>query len=385
MAESQGRALQRTVKRVGVILAGAGAAGVLAGAGVLRAWSPGRTRPFLDEGGRPQPGSVSEKIHVDVNGTQQGMFLRGRDRTRPVLLFLHGGPGMPEYFLDRTHPTGLDEDFVVCWWEQRGAGMSFSRQVPTPASMTVEQLIDDTIVVTDYLRDRFGTAKVYLMGHSWGSFLGIQVAARAPERYHAYIGMGQVSWQQRAERLAYEYELEQLRRAGDAKMVRKLERAPVTLGAPLPAAYMKVRDAAMHRIGIGTTREMKSVVTGVFVPVWQTPDYTLREKVAIWRGKAFSRGILWDEFQSTDLTRRVTELELPVYICQGKYDFTTNHDLARTYWAELRAPAKGFYTFEHSAHSPAFEEPERFRRIMREDVLAGETGLADAFQERRGR
>ncbi len=177
----------------------------------------------------------------------------------------------------------------------------------------------------------------------------------------------------------------QFKKAGDAKMVRRLESAPVTLGAPLPAAYMKVRDAAMHRIGIGTTREMKSVVTGVFVPVWRTPDYTLREKVAIWRGKAFSRGILWDEFQSTDLTQRVTELELPVYICQGKYDFTTNHDLARAYCAELRAPMKGFYTFEHSAHSPAFEEPGRFRRILREDVLAGETGLADACQARRGR
>ena len=316
------------------------------------------------------------KVFVSINGVRQGMFLRSADTTNPVLLFLHGGPGMPEYFLDRTHPTGLERDFTVCWWEQRGAGISYSPDIPLE-SMTTEQLIRDTIAVTDYLRERFGRERIYLLGHSWGSFLGIQVAARAPERYHAYIGMGQVAHQQRSEALAYEYELEQFRASGNRKMVRALEAAPVTMDAPLPKAYMKVRDAAMHSLGVGTTREMTSVVTGVFVPVWLTPGYTLREKAAIWRGKTFSRGVMWDDFQATDLTATVTELELPAYFCSGRYDYTVNRGLARSYLDTLRAPVKGFYTFEHSAHSPAFEEPARFRRILREDVLAGESGLAD--------
>ena len=160
-------------------------------------------------------------------------------------------------------------------------------------------------------------------------------------------------------------------------MVRTLEAAPVTMDAPLPAAYMKVRDRAMHSLGVGTTRDMRSVVTGVFVPVWRTPDYTLAERAAIWRGKAFSRGVMWDDFQATDLTAKVTEVDLPVYICQGRYDHTCSYDLARGYFEKLRAPVKGFYTFARSAHSPAFEEPERFRRVLREDVLTGEARLAD--------
>ena len=203
-------------------------------------------KPIRTAARRPLPGSLSEKVFVDVDGVRQGMFIKSRDVSHPVLLFLHGGPGMPEYFLDRTHPTGLENDFTVCWWEQRGAGLSYSSDVP-PESMTTEQLIDDAIAVTDYLRERFAQRKVYLLGHSWGSFLGIQVAARAPERYHAYIGMGQVAHQQWSEVLAYRYELEQFRKAGDEKMVRTLEAAPVTMDAPLPAAYMKVRDRAMHR------------------------------------------------------------------------------------------------------------------------------------------
>ncbi len=318
-----------------------------------------------------------EKVFVVVNGVRQGMFIKGADRAAPVLLFLHGGPGMPELFLDRTHPTGLENEFTVCWWEQRGAGISYSRDIPR-GSMTTEQLTRDAIAVTDYLRGRFGRERIYLLGHSWGSFLGIQAAARAPDRYHAYIGMGQVAHQHRSEVLAYEYALDQFRKTGDVRMVRKLEAAPVTMDAPLPYAYMKVRDAALHRLGAGTTRDMKSVVTGVFVPVWRTPGYTVREKIAVGRGKTFSRGAMWDEFLNTDLTTTVTELQFPVYFCHGRHDHTCSYALARSYFRRLRAPVKGFYTFGQSAHSPAFEEPARFRRVLREDVLAGDTRLADA-------
>lgn len=319
---------------------------------------------------------------MQINGVRQGMFIRGHDgpggsAEKPVLLFVHGGPGMPEFFLDRTHPTGLERDFIVCWWEQRGAGLSYDRRM-SRASMTVDQLVDDTVAVARRLGERFGREKVYLLAHSWGSFIGIQAAARAPEAFHAYIGMGQVSHQQRAEVLAYEYELAEYRRRGDARMVKALEAAPVTMDAPPPRAYMRMRDTAMHGIGIGTTREMESVVTGIFLPVWRTPEYTLRERAAIWRGKAWSRGILWDEFLATDLASRVTELEVPAYFCQGAWDYTTNPELARAYCDLLRAPVKGFYTFEQSAHSPAFEEPELFRAVLREDVLTGSARLADA-------
>ena len=368
--------MTRTVRRVAAVTGSLTALCGLAVAGLLLRWSPGRPRPFVDATGRTLPQSVSEKTFVDVNGVRQGMFIKGKDVRNPVLLFLHGGPGMPEYFLDRTHPTGLYDDFTVCWWEQRGAGLSCSGAVPRE-SLTVDQLVGDAVAVTDYLRERFGQDRIYLMGHSWGSFLGIQTAARAPRKYHAYIGMGQVACQQRSELLAWEYALAQSRKLGDRKMVRALEKDPVTLAAPLPGGYMKVRDRAMHGLGIGTTHDMRSVVTGVFVPVWRTPDYSVAEKIAIGRGKAVSRGILWDDFQSTDLTAKITALEIPVYFFSGRYDYTVNHDLSRAYLARLTAPAKGFYTFEHSAHSPLFEEPARARRILVEDVLEGTTGLAD--------
>lgn len=346
---------------------------------LLVAWSPGKPEAFLDENGKPLAGSISEKISVDINGMEQGMFIKSKDSTNPVLLFIHGGPGMPEYWLTQRYPTGLEEHFTVVWWEQRGAGLSYSADIPQE-TMTAEQFVEDAIAVSNYLRSRFGQEKIYLMGHSWGSYIGIQAAAREPDLYYAYIGIGQVSYQIQAEQQAYQYALAYYKENGNANMLRKLEAAPPTLTVPLPSAYEALRDAYMHGAGIGTTRDMKSVITGIFLPSWQFREYTLREKVNLWRGKFLSRSrtfSLWDKMQMTDLSQQVKALEIPAYFIHGVYDYTCAYPLARDYFEQLEAPVKGFYTFENSAHSPMFEEPERMQKILLEDVLAGTDNLAD--------
>ncbi len=344
----------------------------------LIVWSPGQPAPVQDDAGLPIKGSLSERVFIEINSFRQGMFIQSADPSNPVLLFLHGGPGMPTFFLNTTHPTGLEQDFTVVWWEQRGAGMSYDSGIP-PETMTIEQLIADTVGVTNYLRDRFGQDKIYLLGHSWGSFLGIQVAAREPNLFHAYISMGQVTHQLRSEVAAHAYLIEAYRARGDTGMVRRLEAAPVSLAKGLSDAWMRLRDEAMHKLGVGTTRDMESVITGIFLPVWRNRAYTFGEKIAIWRGKSWSRGILWDEILRTDLTTVVDRLDIPVYFWVGRHDYTTNYDFARDYFLRLSAPVKGFYTFQNSAHSPLFEEPQRAREILRQDVRVLDTSLADAM------
>jgi len=168
---------------------------ILSLVGVLQLWSyPGKPKPFVDQNGRPLPGSISEKIYVNINGVEQGMFIKSKDTRNPVLLYLHGG--MPDYFLTEKYPTGLEDYFTVIWWEQRGSGTSYHVGIPP---LTIEQLISDTLAVTNYARNRFGKDKIYLMGHSGGTFVGIQAAARAPELYEAYIGVAQMSNQLKSE------------------------------------------------------------------------------------------------------------------------------------------------------------------------------------------
>jgi pimeloyl-ACP methyl ester carboxylesterase len=316
----------------------------------------------------------TEKAFADINGVRQGMFIQSEDAARPVLLFLHGG--LPEFFLTDRYPTGLENDFTVVWWEQRGAGLSYRRGIP-PETMTLEQFIADTLAVTDHLRNRFGKEKVYLMAHSGGTFIGLQAAARAPEVYHAYIGVAQMVHQLTSERLFYEYALGRFRQAGNRRMVRKLQAAPVSMTA-VPAGYLAVRDKAMHSLGAGTMHDMSSHIRGVFLASLGSPRYTMGEKISLWHGK-FSSGVsaLWDEILAADLADRVPELALPAYFFHGAYDYTVSYQLAKDYAGRLKAPLKGFYTFGRSAHSPIFEEPQKARKIMREDVLAGANSLAD--------
>lgn len=343
--------------------------------GALLVLSPGKPNPIVDKNGSPIPGSISEKIFVDINGVRQGMFIQGKDAKNPVLLVLHGG--MPEYFLTEKYPTGLEDYFTVVWWEQRGSGLSYQPNIPRETK-TAKQMIANTLAVTNYLRQRFGKDKIYLMGHSGGSFLGIQAAAQAPELYYAYIGEAQMSNQLKSEKLAYDYMLQQYKANGNIGMVRKLEASPVTMESGVPAAYQMVRDDAMHMFGIGTIHTMTSVVTGLLLPSWQSRQYSLSEKFNLWRGKAESGiAMLWDTMTVTDLSQQVTEFTIPIYFLEGIYDYTCNYRLAKEYFEKIKAPVKGFYTFEQSAHSPVFEEPEKVQKILREDVMAGTNRLAD--------
>jgi len=126
---------------------------------------------------------------------------------------------------------------------------------------------------------------------------------------------------------------------------------------------------------------MKSVITGIFLPSLACRDYTLTEKINMWRGKSQSGvSILWDKILTTDLTKQVPKLNIPVYFFHGIYDYTVSYPLAKEYLNQIKAPVKGFYTFEHSAHSPLFEEPGKMKKIIQEDVLTGTNKLADNYK-----
>ena len=311
------------------------------------------------------------------------MFIRGRNINNPVLLYVHGGPAFPNYFLIEKYAPGLEDYFTVCYWEQRGGGLSYSPDV-TLESMNFEQLASDAIEVTNYLRERFSKEKIYMIAHSGGTPFAIMAVAKAPQMYYAYIGMAQITEQSESEKIAYKYMIEQYSAGGNRKAVSELEKYPVldSLNYFIPFYKSLIRDKSMHDLGIGTMRNMRSVIKGVFIPVWLCKAYTFREKINIWVSKFsfLKKTKLIDELFSTDITAHVPKLEIPVYFFSGKYDLTVNHDLSKAYLEQLQAPVKGFYTFTGSAHSPLFEEPQRFKEIILKDVINGTTTLSDPNQ-----
>ena len=142
---------------------------------------------------------------------------------------------------------------------------------------------------------------------------------------------------------------------------------------------IKKRDKAQHDLGIGTMHNMRSIIKDVFLPVWTCKAYTIREKLNIWISKFsfLKKSGLRDEIIQSDITTKVPRLEIPVYFISGRYDLTVNKDLSKEYLEKIEAPVKGFYTFNESAHSPMFEEPQRLKEILIKDVLNSSTNLAD--------
>jgi len=246
---------------------------LLTGLIVLQMNSNGKPKPYLGEDEKVLPNSISEKGFVDINGGRLGFFIKGKNLKNPVLLYLHGG--MPDYFLTKKYPTGLDDIFTVMWFEQRGAGLSYAARYKD-REINIDDLISDTKEITNYLSDRFAQNKIYLMAHSGGSYLGIKTITKYPELYAAYIGVGQISFQKLSEQKAYDYIIEQYKNNPKRRKVFEiLARNLVTITEPLPLAYTRVRDYAMHDLGIGTMHNMKDVATGIFIPSLLFKEYSL--------------------------------------------------------------------------------------------------------------
>mgnify|MGYP000902033770 CR=1 FL=1 len=361
----------KMIKRMTSLLLGTVSSIIIISLAVLLSMSQGKIRQFRDESGKIIEGSLAEKCFEQINGVKMGMIIKSKDISNPVLLFVHGGPGMPEYFLSEQYPTSLDEIFTVVWWDQRGAGLSFSNNIDK-STITVEQYIKDTVAVTNYLRERFGQEKIYLMAHSWGSYFSIQAVQKEPQLYNAYIGVGQITYYKESERLAYEYMLDYYAKINDKKTHKTLIENDY-----LSNNYYKIRDSVMHRAGIGSTHNMKSVVTGIFFASLKNREYNLSEKINLWRGKTMLNKNPQLEMKE-DLRKLVTQLDVPTYFFSGAYDYTVNFRMSENYLNQINAPVKGFYLFERSAHSPIFEEPDKVIQIFKKDILKGTNKLYDS-------
>jgi len=341
--------------------------------------SPGKLPPLKDERGKVIQGSVSEKAWVTIGGIKQGMFIRGENPTNPVILYVHGGPGTPmlqfiSYLEKGEKREHLEKYFTVCYWDQRGAGMTYSKSTD-PSTMTVEQMVEDTREVTEYLKSRFNQDKIYIIGHSWGSYLGVKTIEKYPLNYLAYIGIGQVAYSVESERLSYAYMLNHAKEINDKNAVEKLEKFdPYAAGFPLlreeghQIDYMIARTELLNRYRIGHIRLFPKGMTfngAIFRTLFEFKGYTIREKINWFLGADFSMIHIFPLMLYDDLFTSSAKFEIPFYITHGAYDYQVSQVLSAKYLDALEAPKKEYFLFDNSAHSPNLEEPEKFIEVFR--------------------
>jgi len=325
----------------------------------------GKPRPFLTRDGKEVPGSIAEIETVYINGLNQRIIIRGSDTTKPILLYLHGGPGDPEFpFVHKFNP-GIEDLFVVCYWDQRGSCLSYSKDIP-PETMTLSQFVDDAGKVSEYLIHRFKRSKIYLLGHSWGTMLGAFTANKYPAYYYAFIAVGQVGDQERSEKISYDFVLSRARELKDRKAVRTLEKIGPPPYADPKEAIDKMMTERKYVIRYGGAVKKGNFYPQAIKPIIFCKEYNLIDKINYLKGMKFTRNYLWDAVMKTNLFKAIPSQKIPVYILQGTSDYETSYEIAKEYFDSLQAPEKKFYTFNNSAHSPIFEEPEKFDRILKE-------------------
>jgi pimeloyl-ACP methyl ester carboxylesterase len=340
---------------------------VLFASGVFKGEPPvAFTPPITDAEDNEIPGSIAVIETVSLGGVEQTITVRGADATKPVLLFLHGGPGMPSspWATWNNFHAELEANFVVVHWDQRGAGKSFSEAL-TPEDMHWENFVSDTLELTDILRERFDQDKIFLWGHSWGSGLGFEILRVNAEPYYAFIASAvRPDWNSTNE-MGYEKVLEMAYQANDTEAIESLE--SIQPFDPMNVDHLQVKNQFLPQYLVGDfhTEGLEEAWLD-YVTSGKSPEYPSSYIKQTLAGLDFNRQTIVLELMNTgyDHATDFPVSTIPVHFIQGRYDYHCPGELAEEYYNSLEAPVKSFTWFENSAHDVYYDQPDEFNQLM---------------------
>jgi len=315
------------------------------------------TPPIRAADGSELPGSIAALEQVEVNGSKQWISIRSKDVSRPVLLFLAGGPGGSQLAAVRSELGALEDHFVVVGWDQPGAAKSYNA-LPK-SELTRQRYVDDGCALAEYLCERFDQQKIYLVGESWGSALGVWMVQQRPELFRAFVGTGQMVAFLETEHYCYNLAMQIAQERGHADVIRQLE-------AQGPPPYygngvaMKMASYLMYLFQVMAADPNIAPSSQNTLADIAAPEYGLYDKLGYVLGVTDTLGIVYQQLYDLDLRQQAAELRVPVYFFTGRHDINAPTALVEDYYAVLQAPHKELVWFERSGHNPWIEENELF-------------------------
>jgi pimeloyl-ACP methyl ester carboxylesterase len=341
-------------------LAATGVFFLLFGAIVLRLAWPISTPPFRDANGQVLAHSIATIERWPIGGIAQSVIIRGRDSANPVLVWVHGGPGSSETPVVRHFNAALENGFVVVYWDQRYAGRSLDLFGPPPKNPKIEDYVSDLGSLVTQLRAQLHRRKVVIVAHSWGTVPGLLYAERHPENVAAYVGIGQEADTPESEKRSYAFLLSEARREGNADDVARL----VKLGPPRPGSPWTPRDL-LQKYGAAFHADLDVVKLALISA--DASEVNGRDLAALVFAKPYNTAIEKQE-AGVVFDKDHLHFAVPMFFFAGRYDHTVDALLAARYLSRLSAPQKKFVWFENSAHSPPFEEPQKFDAVLLNEV-----------------
>jgi pimeloyl-ACP methyl ester carboxylesterase len=309
---------------------------------------------------------IDEYFSININGHDQWLRVRGENAANPIILYLHGGPGGSQVPSYRYFQLDWEQSYTMVHWEQRGAGKSYNSRMKAE-TLTVPQLVADALSVLEYLSDRFGRRDIVLLGHSWGTFLGMHVLQTRPSGISSYVGVGQIANQVRSEQRMYEFALTRAKaemHEDNASALRELKGYPLKNNSHRDVAFVRQMARRYGFLGSNSTD-----VARTYNRLMETPEYGLIEIYRFLKGTLVSSATLGrqmftnSQIQPSELR---LEFEIPIFFLSGQRDHFTPVDLADELLDSIKAPAKKHVIFENCGHYPNEDEPEHFIQTVRE-------------------
>jgi pimeloyl-ACP methyl ester carboxylesterase len=292
-------------------------------------------------------GSISESGYVPIGGIEQWIQIRGDDRDNPVLLWLNGGPGystIPETSRYRQ----WEKPFTIVMWDQRGEGRTFERSGTSVApTMTIKRMTEDGLEVAEYLCRHLHKRKIVLLGHSWGSILGIHMIKLRPDLFSAYVGTGQIVELERDAQAAYPLLIERARALHNTVALKQLEAVGPPPYPDSPRKWVWIRWA--NALDPPPPRQSQTIRAATEA----APAYLAE-------GVDFSQGLMWDSIMSDDLPKLGLDFKVPIFFILGAQDDLAVPALAHEYWESIRAPEKKFIVLPRAGHLAIFRARTAF-------------------------
>jgi pimeloyl-ACP methyl ester carboxylesterase len=274
---------------------------------------------------------------VEIGGIKQWIKFQGVDDQAPVLLFLHGGPGNSVMGYADRFTKELQKNFIVVQWDQRESGQTAILNT-SPQVLTVSLFISDAIELIEFLRTRFSQEKIFLLGHSWGGYLGLRVAAEKPELLHTYFAMSPMVNQLESERLSLLTLKEKAVKENNVQAISELNQVEIP--------FKNAEHLFYHR-------KWLSKLMGSATPTRAKAD----EWAPAWLA-------LFNEASQTDFFKFAPELKCPVYFLVGNKDYQTHHKLTELYYQDVVCSGKKLSWFSQSAHNPHLTETAKFQQLI---------------------
>lgn len=325
-----------------------------------------KIKPFLNDNGQVLAGSIARSSKITIGGIQQWLLIRGKNVNNPILLFLHGGPGFPQTGLTNGYQDLLEEHFIVVNWDQRGAGKSYSSKIPKE-SMHIQQFVKDGLELSKYLLKALKKDKIYLVGHSWGTLLGIKMITQKPGLFAGYLAVSQMTDVIQMEQISLEFTLNKAGDNNNRKAIKALEK----IGAPPyknTFQSINIQRKWLTHFG-GMVYAQKNPLKLIKVFVLNASAYNLLDKIRTFKGLFASLKLLVDEIMKVNIMQDVKEVSVPVYFFAGIHDYVCPSVLIEQFYNQLNAPVKELIWFEHSAHAPLISENMKFQELILEKFL----------------